>query len=64
MTLEPFLNKFKRVFPRVLDASYERLFPVMELVDGVPLSAYLDPGRPLPVSWAAAVAAQIATVLS
>lgn len=53
-----------QVYDAVLDASYERLFLVMELVDGVPLSAYLDPGRPLPVSWAAAVAAQIATVLS
>ncbi|WP_327315767.1 serine/threonine-protein kinase [Streptomyces sp. NBC_01235] len=53
-----------QVYDAVLDTSYERLFLVMELVDGVPLSAYLDPGRPLPVSWAAAVAAQIATVLS
>lgn len=53
-----------QVYDAVLDASYERLFLVMELVDGVPLSAYLDPGRPLPVSWAAAVAAQVATVLS
>ncbi|WP_432034563.1 serine/threonine-protein kinase [Streptomyces antibioticus] len=41
-----------QVYDAVLDASYERLFLVMELVDGVPLSAYLDPGRPLPVSWA------------
>lgn len=53
-----------QVYDAVLDDSYERLFLVMELVDGVPLSAYLDPGRPLPVSWAAAVAAQVATVLS
>lgn len=53
-----------QVYDAVLDASYERLFLVMELVDGVPLSAYLDPGQPLPVSWAAAVAAQVATVLS
>ena len=44
--------------------SYERLFLVMELVDGVPLSAYIHPGHPLPVSWAVAVAAQVATVLS
>jgi tRNA A-37 threonylcarbamoyl transferase component Bud32/tetratricopeptide (TPR) repeat protein len=53
-----------QVYDAVLDASFERLFLVMELVDGVPLSACLDPGRPLPVSWAAAVAAQVATVLS
>ncbi|MEV7900958.1 serine/threonine-protein kinase [Streptomyces anulatus] len=53
-----------QVYDAVLDASYERLFLVMELVDGVPLSAYLYHGRPLPVSWAAAVAAQVATVLS
>lgn len=53
-----------QVYDAVLDASYERLFLVMELVDGVPLSAYLHPGRPLPIAWAAAVAAQVATVLS
>ncbi|MFD7826473.1 protein kinase [Kitasatospora sp. NPDC059803] len=53
-----------QVFDAVLDDSFERLFLVMELVDGVPLSAYLQPDHPLPVSWAAAVAAQVATVLS
>ena len=53
-----------QVYDAVLDASYERLFLVMELVDGVPLSAYIHPDHPLPVSWAAAVAAQVATVLS
>lgn len=53
-----------QVYDAVLDASYERLFLVMELVDGVPLSAYLHPGSPLPITWAAAVAAQVATVLS
>ncbi|MGI5253570.1 serine/threonine-protein kinase [Actinacidiphila glaucinigra] len=53
-----------QVYDAVLDASYERLFLVMELVDGIPLTGYLHPGRPLPVSWAAAVAAQVATVLS
>ncbi|MEV5140880.1 protein kinase [Streptomyces syringium] len=53
-----------QVYDAVLDDSLERLFLVMELVDGVPLSAYLQPGRPLPVAWAAAVAAQVATVLS
>ncbi|MEU4264323.1 serine/threonine-protein kinase [Streptomyces argenteolus] len=56
-----------QVFDAVLDdtdTTYERLFLVMELVDGVPLSAYIHPERPLPVSWAVAVAAQVATVLS
>ncbi|MGW7104009.1 protein kinase domain-containing protein [Streptomyces sp. NPDC054838] len=53
-----------QVYDAVLDDSHERLFLVMELVEGVPLSAYVDPTRPLPVSWAVAVAAQVATVLS
>ncbi|MFC5911303.1 serine/threonine-protein kinase [Streptacidiphilus monticola] len=53
-----------QVYDAVLDASYERLFLVMELVEGVSLHAYLRPGHPLPISWAAAVAAQVATVLS
>ncbi|MBT2525995.1 serine/threonine protein kinase [Streptomyces sp. ISL-99] len=53
-----------QVYDAVLDDSYERLFLVMELVDGMSLSAYIHPTRPLPVSWAAAVAAQVATVLS
>jgi tRNA A-37 threonylcarbamoyl transferase component Bud32 len=53
-----------QVYDAVLDESYERLFLVMELVDGMSLSAYLHPDRPLPVSWAVAVAAQVATVLS
>ncbi|MDX3313017.1 serine/threonine-protein kinase [Streptomyces sp. ME08-AFT2] len=53
-----------QVYDAVLDESYEQLFLVMELVDGVPLTAYVDPARPLPVSWAVAVAAQVATVLS
>jgi eukaryotic-like serine/threonine-protein kinase len=53
-----------QVYDAVLDESYEQLFLVMELVDGVPLTAYVDPERPLPVSWAVAVAAQVATVLS
>lgn len=76
---EEFAKRFKRearitariqhpgvpqVFDAVLDDAYERLFLVMELVDGVPLSAYIHPDRPLPVSWAVAVAAQVATVLS
>ncbi|MFF4571630.1 protein kinase [Streptomyces sp. NPDC001410] len=53
-----------QVYDAVLGESYERLFLVMELVDGVPLSAYIHRDRPLPISWAAAVAAQVATVLS
>ncbi|TSB26622.1 serine/threonine-protein kinase [Streptomyces benahoarensis] len=53
-----------QVYDAVLDDTYERLFLVMELVEGVQLSAYVDAARPLPVSWAAAVAAQVATVLS
>lgn len=81
---EEFAKRFKRearitariqhpgvpqVYDAVLDDTYEHLYLVMELVDGVPLTAYIQPGpqqpaRPLPVSWAAAVAAQVATVLS
>lgn len=81
---EEFAKRFKRearitariqhpgvpqVYDAVLDDSYEHLYLVMELVDGVPLTAFIRPGsrqpaRPLPVSWAAAVVAQVATVLS
>ncbi|MFM9453410.1 serine/threonine-protein kinase [Streptomyces europaeiscabiei] len=54
-----------QVYDAVLDDdSYQQLFLVMELVDGVPLTGYIHPGKPLPVSWAVAVAAQVATVLS
>ncbi|WP_420719070.1 protein kinase domain-containing protein [Streptomyces sp. WM6386] len=53
-----------QVYDAVLDDTYEHLFLVMELVDGVPLTNYIHPDRPLPVSWAVAVAAQVATVLS
>lgn len=53
-----------QVYDAVLDESYEQLFLVMELVDGVPLTAYVHPDEALPVSWAVAVAAQVATVLS
>ncbi|MEU0718863.1 serine/threonine-protein kinase [Streptomyces lavendulocolor] len=53
-----------QVYDAVLDDTHERLFLVMELVEGAQLSAYVDPDEPLPVSWAAAVAAQVATVLS
>jgi serine/threonine protein kinase len=53
-----------QVYDAVLDGSYERLYLVMEYVDGLPLAAYIDPGRPLPIGWAVAIAAQVATVLS
>ncbi|GAA1935437.1 serine/threonine protein kinase PkaE [Streptomyces sodiiphilus] len=53
-----------QVYDADLDESYEQLFLVMELVDGVPLTRYVNPERLLPVSWAVAVAAQVATVLS
>lgn len=53
-----------QVYDAVLDDTHERLFLVMELVDGVSLSTYIHPERPLPISWAAAVAAQVSTVLS
>ncbi|MFC5954881.1 protein kinase [Streptomyces pratens] len=53
-----------QVYDAVLDESYDQLFLVMELVDGVPLTAYVHPEHLLPVSWAVAVAAQVATVLS
>ncbi|GLF94661.1 serine/threonine-protein kinase [Streptomyces yaizuensis] len=53
-----------QVYDAVLDDTHEHLFLVMELVEGALLSAYVDQARPLPVSWAVAVAAQVATVLS
>lgn len=53
-----------QVFDAVLDASFETVYLVMELIDGVPLQNYIDPDHPLPLTWVASVAAQIATVLS
>lgn len=59
-----------QVFDAVLDqASYDRLYLVMEYVRGTSLRAVLagaaGSGTPLlPVSWAASIAAQICTVLS
>jgi tRNA A-37 threonylcarbamoyl transferase component Bud32/tetratricopeptide (TPR) repeat protein len=55
-----------QVYDAVLDParSYEQLYLVMELLDGVSLTQYIDPSSPLPVSWAVAVAAQVCTVLS
>ncbi|MFF1357388.1 protein kinase [Streptomyces sp. NPDC058297] len=76
---EEFAKRFKRearitariqhpgvpqVYDAVLDERYEQLFLVMELVDGVPLHTLIQPNQSLPVSWAAAVVAQVATVLS
>ena len=58
-----------QVFDAVLDQSFHHLYLVMELVDGVTLTKYLRPipgevAPSLPIGWAAAVAAQVATVLS
>lgn len=52
------------VYDAVLDSTYERLYLVMELVHGTSLCDFIDPCRPLPVSWAASIAAQVCTVLS
>ena len=40
------------------------LYLVMQLIDGVDLAAVLDARGALPVDWAVAVGAQIATVLA
>jgi serine/threonine protein kinase len=53
-----------QVYDAVLDLPYDRVYLVMELVDGTSLRRFIDPRRPLPVTWAAAIAAQICTVLS
>jgi serine/threonine protein kinase len=53
-----------QVYDAVLDASFEMVYLVMEFIDGIPLRDYIDPDTRLPLSWVAAVAAQIATVLS
>lgn len=58
-----------QVYDAVLDDALEHLHLVMELVDGVPLTDCVDAAREpdghgLPVSWAASVLAQVATVLS
>ena len=53
-----------QVYDAVLNQSYDRLYLVMELVTGIPLRAFVDPAKQLPVAWAAAMAAQISTVLS
>ena len=53
-----------QVYDAGLDSGVAELYLVMELVHGVPLRRFIDPQEPLPVSWAAAFGAQIATVLS
>ncbi|MFD5024742.1 protein kinase [Streptomyces sp. NPDC058373] len=58
-----------QVFDAVLDQSFQHFYLVMELVDGITLSKYLhraagEEAPLLPIGWAAAVAAQVATVLS
>ncbi|MBO4209269.1 serine/threonine-protein kinase, partial [Micromonospora echinofusca] len=53
-----------QVYDAVLDTSYDRLYLVMEYVRGTSLRAYISQLHPLPVEWAAAIAAQICTVLS
>ena len=53
-----------QVYDAVLDESFDRLYLVMELVEGVSLRSFIRPADPLPIGWAAAMAAQISTVLS
>lgn len=54
-----------QVYDAVLDAdSADRLYLVMQYIQGKNLRIYIDRGDPLPVAWAAAIGAQIATVLS
>src|SRR5690606_3876059 len=53
-----------QVYDAVLDLPYDRVYLVMELVHGEPLRSFIDPDAPLPIPWAAAIGAQVATVLS
>ncbi|GAA2009869.1 serine/threonine protein kinase PkaE [Nocardiopsis rhodophaea] len=53
-----------QVYDAVLESSYDQVYLVMELVRGVSLRAFIDPNHPLPIAWAAAMAAQVGTVLS
>jgi hypothetical protein len=53
-----------QVYDALLEPPFEQVYLVMELVHGTPLHAFIDPDHPLPIAWAAAVAAQICTVLS
>nr|WP_269327819.1 serine/threonine-protein kinase [Kineosporia mesophila] len=53
-----------QVYDALLDPSGGDVYLVMELVTGVPLRRFIDPSRPLPLSWVTAVVAQICTSLS
>lgn len=53
-----------QVFDALLGDDFDNLYLIMELVDGLPLYDYIDPNNPLPIAWAAAIAAQVCTVLS
>jgi eukaryotic-like serine/threonine-protein kinase len=53
-----------QVYDAVLDDTVDHVYLVMQLVHGTSLREIIDPDRPLPIAWAAAVTAQICTVLS
>jgi serine/threonine protein kinase len=53
-----------QVYDAVLAPPCDRVYLVMELIRGTDLRTYITTGVPLPVTWAVAIAAQIATVLS
>ncbi|MFF4419087.1 protein kinase [Streptosporangium sp. NPDC001559] len=53
-----------QVYDAVLEEPYEQLYLVMEYIHGTSLRSYVSPGALLPIPWAAAMTAQIATVLS
>jgi tRNA A-37 threonylcarbamoyl transferase component Bud32 len=53
-----------QVYDAFLSQSHLGVYLVMELVRGIPLTAFVDSSRLLPIPWAAAIGAQIATVLS
>ncbi|MFC9475945.1 protein kinase [Nocardia sp. NPDC056952] len=54
-----------QVYDAVLDAALHQVYLVMELVEGATtLREFLSPDNPLPVTWAASIAAQVATALS
>lgn len=53
-----------QVYDAVLHNPYDQVYLVMELVHGRSLRRYINPATPRPVAWAAAIGAQVATVLS
>lgn len=53
-----------QVYDAVLDNSFDRVYLVMEFVRGTSLRGFVNHAEPLPIGWAVAIAAQIATVLS